>query len=302
MPFIIKSDSLSRGRGWLWGYFFIAPTMIGLFILNIYPLVQTILLSFTESGAFGTSKFVGLSNYAKILHEPMLLRSFLNTGIYAFITVPGIVVISLVVASLLNSSIRGKTLYRVMFFLPVVSAPAAVAMVWRSLFNSSYGVLNYLVGLVGIAPVEWLTNPNIVIFSVAAVGIWMGVGTSMIILLAGLQEIPVSYYEAANMDGASPIRKFFHITLPLVTPSLFFVVVTNLIGSMQVFDIIYMMFRRGNPALPYVQSVVSLFFKYSFELKMKGLGSAMITLLFFIILIITAVQLRFQKKWVHYHG
>ncbi len=295
--------NLARHKSaWFWGYFFVAPTIIGLCILNIYPLLQTIYLSFTKSGAFGTSQFIGFENYKIIMSDTLILRSFVNTGLYALIVVPSVSIISLVVASLLNSKIRGLTVYRVMFFLPVVSAPAAVAMVWKSLFNSSYGVFNYLLSLVGVTPIQWLTNPRIVIFSVSAVGIWMGIGTSMIILLAGLQEIPVSYYEAADMDGASSVKKFFAITLPLVTPSLFFVTVTNLIGAMKVFDTIYMMFGQSNPALPYVQSVVSLFYKYSFELKMKGMGSAIITLLFFVILLITAVQLKLQKRWVHYNG
>ncbi len=298
---LTKPRSL-KWREWMWGYFFVAPTMIGLFVLNIYPLLQTIYLSFTESGAFGTSTFVGIKNYQKIVQDAMIPRSFLNTILYACITVPFGVIFSLITASLLNSAIKGKTFYRTFFFLPVVSAPAAIAMVWRTLYNSDFGIINYLLSIIGFESIYWLTDPHVVLFSIAIVGIWMSIGTSMIILLAGLQEIPVSYYEAANIDGASPIRKFFSITLPLITPTLFFVIVTNLIAALQIFDIIYMMFRRSNPALPYVQSVVSLFYKYSFELNMKGLGSAIITLLFFLILMVTIIQLKLQKRWVHYNG
>ncbi len=299
---LVAGSRTAKWRSWMWGYFFVAPTIIGLCLLNIYPLIQTILLSFTRSGAFGSSVYVGLANYKQIFQDDFIPRSFLNTLLYALITVPLGVIISLVVANLLNSSIRGKVWYRTLFFLPVVSAPAAVAMVWRTLYNSDYGIINYVITTLGLERVYWLTDPNMVIFSVALVGVWMSVGTGMIILLAGLQEIPVSYYEAADMDGVSPVRKFFSITLPLVTPTLFFVIVTNLIAALQVFDIIYMMFRRTNSALPYVQSVVNLFYKYSFELNMKGLGSTIITLLFVLILAITMVQLKLQKRWVHYNG
>ena len=216
------------------------------------------------------------------------------------ITVPLGVILSLLVAVLLNTKIRGKTIYRTLFFLPVVSAPAAVAMVWKWIFNSDYGLINNFLKFLGINGVNWLTNPNTAIWAVAIVGIWSMIGYNMIILLAGLQEIPETYYEAAKIDGAGPIRQFFNITLPLVTPTLFFVIITTLIGSLQVFDVIYMMISRSNAALPYVQSVVVLFYRYAFEMNMKGYGSAIIILLFLVILIITYIQLKLQKKWVHY--
>ena len=137
-------------------------------------------------------------------------------------------------------------------------------------------------------------------FAIIVVGIWSMIGYNMIILLAGLQEISPTFYEAAEIDGAGPVRQFFSITLPLVTPTLFFVIITTFIGSLQVFDVIYMMIDKKNEALPGGQSVVMLFYRYSFERNMKGYGSAIIVLLFLVILVITFIQLKLQKKWVHY--
>ena len=295
-----KKNKLKYNKDWSWGYFMVAPTMIGLFILNIFPIFQTIYMSFTKSGSFGKVSFVGLDNYKAIVQDKLVLQSFINTFNYTLITVPVGILLSLIVAVLLNSKIKGKTIYRTLFFLPVVSAPAAVAMVWKWIFNSDFGLINNFLGSIGIEGPKWLTNPKTALIAIALVGIWSMIGYNMIILLAGLQEIPTSYYEAADIDGAGPIRQFFSITLPLVTPTLFFVVITTLIGSLQVFDVIYMMIHRSNAALPYVQSVVVLFYRYAFEMNMKGYGSAIIILLFLVILIITYIQLKLQKKWVHY--
>lgn len=283
-----------------WGYFMIAPTMIGLFILNIFPIFQTLYLSFTKTGTFGKSTFVGFQNYIDIFKDKQVLQSFLNTFTYTIIVVPLGVLLSLVVAVLLNSKIKGKTIYRTLFFLPVVSAPAAVAMVWRWMFNSKFGLINNGLAVVGIKGPNWLLQPKTAMLAIAIVGIWSMIGYNMIILLAGLQEISPTYYEAAEIDGAGPIRKFFSITFPLVTPTLFFVVITTLIGALQVFDVIYMMLDRKNEVIPKVQSTVMLFYTYSFERNMKGFGSAIIILLFLVILIITFIQLKLQKKWVHY--
>lgn len=297
-----KSNYLKSGKiaNLCWGYFMIAPTMIGLFILNIFPIFQTLYLSFTKSGSFGKVTFIGLKNYMTMFHDKLVIQSFLNTFVYTILTVPIGVFLSLTVAVLLNSKIKGKTVYRTLFFLPVVSVPAAVALVWRWIFNSKFGFINNILSLVGIKGINWLTEPKFAMIAIVIVGIWSMIGYNMIVLLAGLQEISHTYYEAAEIDGAGPIRKFFSITLPLITPTLFFVIITTFIASLQVFDLIYMMIERTNAVLPKVQSVVVLFYKYSFERNMKGYGSAIITTLFFIILLVTYIQFKLQKKWVHY--
>ena len=283
-----------------WGLFMIAPTMIGLFLLNIFPIFQTFYLSLTKTGTFGKSRFIGFQNYIDIFKDKMVMQSFANTFTYTIIVVPLGVFLSLVIAVLLNSKIKGKTIYRTLFFLPVVSAPAAVAMVWRWLFNSKFGLVNNVISSIGLKGPDWLLQPITAMFAIIVVGIWSMIGYNMIILLAGLQEISPTFYEAAEIDGAGPVRQFFSITLPLVTPTLFFVIITTFIGSLQVFDVIYMMIDKKNEALPGVQSVVMLFYRYSFERNMKGYGSAIIVLLFLVILVITFIQLKLQKKWVHY--
>lgn len=164
-----------------------------------------------------------------------------NTLKYTIIVVPVTVIIAMVLAVLLNSKIKGKGIYRTIYFIPMVAAPAAITMVWKWLYNNQFGLINHMISKIGIGPVDWIDNPNIALYSIAIIGIWSTVGYSMVLLIAGLQEIPKDYYEASSIDGAKPVRQFFNITLPLVSPTLFFVVVTSIIQAMQVFDVIYMM-------------------------------------------------------------
>ena len=210
-------------------------------------------------------------------------------------------VLATVLATLLNSNIKGKHIYRTLYFLPMVAAPAAVTMVWKWLYNTDFGLINYILGKGGLGPVNWIEDPKIAIFSIAAVGIWSTVGYSMILILAGLQEIPTDFYEAARIDGASQVRQFFAITLPMVSPTLFFVVVTSIIQAMQVFDSIYMMEGVTSPAYKNTVSLVYLFYNNSFKYSDKGYGSTIVMLLLVIIMIITVIQMKIQKKWVHYN-
>ncbi|MCB2295050.1 sugar ABC transporter permease [Clostridium algoriphilum] len=278
----------------------IAPTIIGLIILNLWPMIQTLFLSFNNTGDFGNNQWVGLDNYKNMLTDPSVIHATINTFKYTIVSVPVGIIFSLIVAVLLNANIKGKTIYRTIYFLPMVSAPAAVAMVWRILYNGDYGFFNLVLSKIGIHGVKWLTDPNISIYCIIVVGIWSTLGYNMVILLAGLQEIPTTFYEAAEIEGAGPIRQFFTITLPLISPTMFFVVVTTMISSLQVFDLIFMMIDRTNSALESTQSLVYLFYKHSFIMNDKGYGSAIIMLLLAIILVITVIQLKLQKKWVHY--
>lgn len=284
----------------LWGFLLVAPTMLGLFFLNIKPAVETIFMSFQKSSGLGTSVYVGLENYERLLQDPQLPLAIWNTVKYSLIVVPGIIVFSLLSAVLMNQKIKGLSIYRVLYFLPVVATPAAIAMVWRWLYNSEYGLINYALSLIGIEGPAWLGDPKYSIIAIAIVGVWSAVGYNMVILLAGLQEIPKDYYESAGLDGAGPIRQFFSITLPLVSPTLFFVSVTTVINSMQVFDVIYLMFDSKSEVIPYTQSLVYMFFKHSFMLNNKGYGAAIVVVLLVLIALITALQMKLQKKWVNY--
>lgn len=283
-----------------WGYVFIFPTALGLLLLNIWPAIQTVILSFQKTVGFGNTEWVGLANYQKLFTDNEVFRSLMNTLIYAIVSIPSIVILSLLVAVLMNKKVKGLSIYRTIYFLPVVAAPSAVAMIWRWMFNNDYGLINSMLAKIGISGPSWLSDPSIAIYSIIIVGVWSAIGYNMVLLLAGLQEIPKDYYEAAEIDGASPIQQFFNITLPLVTPTLFFVVVTTVINAFQVFDVIFMMIAPNSEAMFNSQSLAYLFYKHSFILNDKGYGSAIVMFLLIIILIITAIQMKLQKKWVNY--
>lgn len=295
-----KGLSNKKYNEWMWGYLLIAPTMMGLVLLNVIPLIQTFILSFQKTGDFGATTYVGLENYKRLLTDPAILQATGNTLKYAIIVVPMTVIMSLVVAVLLNKNIKGKGFYRTLYFLPMIAAPAAIAMVWKWLFNSEFGLINYLLSFIGIEGPQWVSDPNFALISIAIVGIWSAIGYNMVLLLAGLQEIPKDYYEAASIDGAGPFRQFFSITLPLISPSMFFVVVTSVISAFQVFDSIFMMIDKTSMAIERTQSLVFLFYQHSFIVNDKGYGSAIVMLLLSLILMVTAIQLNVQKKWVHY--
>ena len=224
------------------------------------------------------------------------MQALVNTFKYTIVEVPFAVMIALILAAMLNRKIVGRSAYRTIFFLPMVVAPAAIAMVWRWLYNSQFGLINNVFNL----SVNWISNPSLAVYSIAVIGIWSDIGYNMILFLAGLQEVPKDYYEAADLDGASGIQSFIHITIPLISPILFFVIITRMIAAMQVFDLIYMIMDRSNPALAKTQSLVYLFYQSSFVERDLGYGSTIVVVLLFNILVITVFQIIAQKKWVHY--
>lgn len=293
-----KTKMTSREKSeTIWGWIFIAPTMIGLIILNIIPIFQTIYQSFFKTGDFGKgNKFVGLANYQKVFGDTEVWQALWNTVKYAIVEVPISIVIALILAAFLNTKLKGREFFRTIMFLPMIVAPAAIAMVWKWIYNSNFGLINNLFG----CKVNWISNPNIAIYSIAVIGIWGVIGYNMVLFLAGLQEVPRDYYEAAALDGASGAAQFLHITVPLISPTIFFVLVTRVINAMQVFDLIYMIIDYNNPALKKTESLVYLFYKYSFEQSKKGYGATVIVVLLAVIMVITVFQMIGQKKWVHY--
>ncbi|MGE4454958.1 MAG: carbohydrate ABC transporter permease [Sphaerochaeta sp.] len=290
--------SATATNTFLWGWVMILPTVIGLLVLNIIPMVATIYQSFHKTGDFGRGNiFIGLKNFQKLFSDEAVLQSIINTLKYTIAQVPLSVFIALVLAVMLNKKIRGRSTYRTIYFMPMVVAPAAIAMVWRWLYNSEFGLINNLFNL----NINWISNPSIAVFSIAIIGIWSDIGYNMILFLAGLQEVPKDYYEAADLDGASAVQSFVHITVPMISPILFFVIVTRMIAAMQVFDTIFMVMERSNPALYKTQSLVFLFYQSSFVERDLGYGSTIVVVLLMIIMFITALQMIAQKKWVHYN-
>ena len=279
-----------------WGWFMVAPTIIGLLILNVWPFIQTLYASFCEHLGCGHYKFIGLENYINMFQDADFWKATWNTVYFCILTVPIGLFLSLLVAILLNAKIKGKSFFRSVFFLPMICAPAAVTMVWRWIFNSEYGILNQILG----THISWITDSKVVMIACAIVAIWSAIGYDAVLLLAGLQNISKSYYEAASIDGASKVTQFFRITLPMVSPTLFVVLIMRLMASMKVYDLIYMMVEDTNPALTSVQSLMYLFYRESFVAGSRGYGSAIVIWTVLLIGIVTIIQFVGQKKWVNY--
>ncbi len=293
-----KGMTAAEKREAVWGWAFILPTMIGLIVLNFYPVIQTVYQSFCKTGDFGKGNiFVGLANYQKLLSDGEVWQSLWNTVKYAIIEVPFSVVIALLLAVLLNRKMKGVSIYRTIFFLPMVCAPAAVAMVWKWLYNQQFGLLNNIFH----TKTAWISDPKIAWISVAVIGVWSIVGYNMVLFISGLQEIPHDYYEAADIDGASEVRQFFSITVPLLSPTTFFIVQTRIIGALTVFDLMFMVMDKTNVALSKVQSVVYLFYQYSFTNGNKGMGSALVMILVIFIMILTFFLQQAEKKLVYHN-
>ena len=279
-------------------YLFVAPTLIGLLILNFYPIISTFYLSFCKTGDFGLNNtFAGLVNYARLIRDPDIPQSLLNTFRYALVQVSFSISLSLVLAVLVNRKMRAVSVYRTIYFLPMICAPAAIAMVWRWMFNSDFGLLNKLLG----THISWTTNPNTAWLCVAVVGVWSSLGYNMVLLRGGLQDIPKDYYEAAAIDGASGIDAFFHVTIPLLSPTLFFIIQTGIIGALQLFDLPYMIIDESSRAMGTVKSVTYLFYQHSFMKGERGYGSAIVIFMMLVIALITWLIQRTEKRWVHYN-
>ena len=291
-----KKLSAASRREENWGWIMVAPTIIGLFILNIWPFIQTIYTSCCEHLGFGHYKFIGIQNYIDMFSDPDFWKATWNTVWFCFLTVPVGVILALFVAMLLKSKIKFKGGCRTIFFLPLVCAPAAVAMVWQWIFNGQYGILNQLLG----TDIQWITNSKTAVLAVAIVSVWSSVGYDAVLLLAGLQNIPKTLYEANSIDGAGKIRQFFTITLPMVSPTMFSVLIMRLMSSMKVYDLIYMMSDDTNPAMANMQSLMYLFDRSSFVAGDRGYGSAIVVWTVFVILLVTLIQFWGQKKWVTY--
>ncbi len=297
----MKVSELNKGRkvlnkDYIWAYIMIAPTIIGLFVLNVYPFIQTLVLSFSSTKAFGAYEFSGLSNYIAMFQDKEFWKASWNTIYFCILTVPVGVFLSLLVANLLNKKIKGKSVFRAIYFLPMVVAPTAVAMVWKWMFNTEYGIINMILQ----TKISWVTNPSIVLISCAIVAIWSAIGYDAVLLLSGIQNISSSYYEAAELDGASKIQQFFKITLPMISPTLFFVIIMRVMASLKVYDLIYMIVEPTNPALTSAQSLMYLFYRESFVAGNKGYASAIVIWTVLLIGIVTIIQFKGQKKWVNY--
>ncbi|KUL50101.1 carbohydrate ABC transporter permease [Streptomyces sp. NRRL S-1521] len=281
-------------------YLFIAPLGIGFAVFYFWPLLQTFAFSFTEFGAFGGHTFIGGDNYARVIKDVTVWQALGNTLIYSAIGLTALP-IAIVVASLLNRrGLRGVALYRALYFVPFVTLPVAVGLVWNWLYNGDYGLLNEVLGRLGVDRNHWVSDPSTAVYAIGAVMVWSTTGYYLIIVMAGIKGIPRDYYEAAELDGAGALRRFFTITLPLLSPTLFFASIICMINSLQTFDLIYIMMAEKNPAIGDTQSIVGLFYKWAFIENAQGAAAALAFLLMLLIAALTFLQFRLQKRWVHY--
>ena len=289
-----------RQRDWLWALLFVGPQLLGLLAFALFPLGFGFVLSLMKWDGLGTKDWVGLANFRDQLGNPEFGAAFWNTLYYTLLTVPTGLGLALLVALGVNK-VRGRTVYRAFYFAPVVTSSVAVAIVWQNLLNSDFGLLNAsLRDWFGLHPPAWLRDTRFVMPAIALVSVWWNLGLNMVIFLAGLQNIPALLQEAALVDGATRFRVFRDITLPLLTPTIFFSVVVSVIYSFQTFDQVFVL-TNGGP-LDASRTMVFHIYDLAFRDFVFGAASAVAVLLFAMILAVTLLQFAGQRRWVHYEA
>ncbi len=277
---------------------FLAPSLIVLLLFWIGPMLGTVWVSLQEWNLIGTAKFAGLDNYVELANDSDFRAAVGHTLLYLGLYLPLVLVLGLAVALALDAALPAMNLFRAIFFLPVISSWVAVSLLWKWILNPANGLLDQALSWVGIEGPGWWTSPQWAMPAVVFASVWKDLGFVAIILLAGLQAIPDDLTEAAQLDGAGAWRRLRSVTLPLLSPSLFFVTVISIINGFQVFDQVWVM-TGGGPAGA-TSVVVEQIVKYAFSYGRVGYASAMSIVLFGIIMLVTLAQLRLQKRWVHY--
>ncbi len=312
-----------RTRESLNAIWYILPALIILIGFRVIPILLSVRMSLYDWGMAGPRQFLGLGNYIAVFQDPMFWRSLLNTGWYVLFEVPITLFLSLFIAILLNQKIRGLSIYRTIYYLPVVTSIVAVSVVWRWILHPDRGVLNYLLSLIGISGIRWLQDPrglfqlilgdavadlpyalrgpSIALCSLVLMGIWKALGYNIVIFLAGLQNIPRTYYEAARIDGASRFKTFWKITWPLLSPTTYYVLIMSSISAFETFTQVWVMTGPppGGP-LQTTKVVMYYFYENAFELWRLGYGAAIAFIAFLIILGLTILQRTVLEKRVHY--
>lgn len=293
-----RRSSLARREAWE-GYLFISPWIVGFLVFVAGPMIASIALAFTEWNLLSPPRWVGLANFRALFTDPLFWQALKVTAIYAAVAVPLDLFAALLLASLLNQKLRGIGAYRTIFYLPTILPGVVTAVVWRWIFNPEIGLINNLLALFRIPGPLWLMSPAWALPALIIMSLWT-IGTATVIFLGGLQGVPAELHEAAAIDGAGPWRRFWRITVPLVSPSIFFNLITGMIGAFQVFTLPYIMTGGGpqNATLFYVLYLYENAFTYG---KM-GYASAMAWVLFVIIVVLTVIQFRLSRRWVYYAG
>jgi multiple sugar transport system permease protein/sn-glycerol 3-phosphate transport system permease protein len=278
----------------LQAYTFLLPSFLGLLAFSLLPIIAVAILSFFNWGLLGQPTFVGLKNYSQMFSSLSFWHTLLVTLYYVLLNIPLQTVLALLLAVLLNRSLPGRGIFRTLLVVPWLATPVAMALVWQWIFDPQFGTLNTFLSVFHITGPAWLSSRGWALPAIAAVNIWQYTGYNMLFFLAGLQGIPPDFYEAASLDGANGFRQFFTITLPLLSPTMFFVLVTCIIGSAQVFDTVYMM-TQGGPAN--ATSVINFnIFRQAFQFFHAGYASALSMVLFLLLLIITLLQVFYFRS------
>lgn len=301
-------------------YLYILPALLLLFVFRTIPVIMSLIVGFFDWGITGSGKFIGVSNYNKMFLDPVFWKSVTNTVWFVLFVVPASIIFPLFFATLLNQIKRLKSLFRMVYFLPFVTSLVAVSIVWKIIFAEKAGLANTMLGWVGIAPQQWLagstgifqmmlkttgitlpywlSGPSQALLSLIIVTVWKSMGYNTIIYLAGLQNISKDYYEAADIDGASKIKQFFRLTIPLVSPTTFYVLLMTTITSFQAFAQVYLMTEKGGP-LDTTKLIVYYIYERGFDALDMGYASAVALFLFVILLLLTLLQRRLERH-VHY--
>lgn len=280
-------------------YLYIAPAFLIILAFHIIPIFLAFFVSLHKWDLMSEAHFVGLSNYRQIMTKGEFYEVLKNTIYYVIGSVPGGILLALLIALLLNSRIKGLSFYRTIYFIPVITSMNAIAIVWKWIYHGQYGLLNYILGLIGIPPQDWLQDPRWAMPAIIIMSIWKSLGYNVVIFLAGLQNIPKHLYEAARIDGANKWQQFRHITWPLLSPVTYFILVMSTISSFQVFSQVYMLTPNGGP-LGKTNVIVFYIYEFGFKRYKFGYASALAFILFIIIFTMTILQKLFVEKRVHY--
>ena len=284
----------------LTGYFFILPTFIGFTLFILYPIVESVRISFMDFSIIGDSEYIGLENYIDIFNDRRMRTTYGNTVVFTIFAVFFNAGVGLLLAVMLNRRmpVLVRNLYRSIFFFPLLVAHTYVAVIWRFLYQQDTGVLNYYLGQLGIKAIPWLSNSSWAMAAIIILDVWKNTGFAMLVFLAGLQNIPREFYESAQLDGANEVQIFRRITIPLLSPTIFFILVIFMIGALQVFDTI-MVLTQGGPG-DSTRSVAMYIYEKAFQRFDMGYAAAVSMTLFAIILVLTLIQFRIGRRWVHY--
>ena len=277
-----------------WAVLMLLPNLVGFLLFMLGPMIAAFVLSLMDYDLLRPPRFIGFANYREMLTDPILHVVMRNTVVYTLIVVPCGMVLSMLLAVLVDKKIMGIRFYRAVYFLPTITSMVAVAVVWQWIYNPEFGLLNYILSFVGAAPRQWLSSSSTSLVSIAIVAVWQSLGFNMVLFLAGLQGIETQYYEASNLDGASAFQQLIYITIPMLRPTTMFVFIMSIIGSFQVFASVHLMTGGGPGRSSSV--IVHYLYQNAFVFFRMGYASAIAYLLFFIILIVTAFNMRLNKS------